>query len=100
MTLTAPTLTTHPTPSVMQVAWGAVSRLDSPVVEGGSRPGKPRYIGVNSTIPQECKPTRVLDGVSLLAAEGTKSAGQAAASTWQHRILAAAAGLLGAAVVL
>lgn len=66
---------------------------------GGSKPGKPRYIGVNSTIPQECKPTRVLDGVGLLA-EGTKSAAQAAANNWQQRLLAAAAGVLGAALVL
>lgn len=78
-----------------EVAWGTVRRLDSAVLVGASRPGKPRYIGVNSTIPQECKPTRVLDGAGAGAGAGTtKSAAQGAAANLLAAVAAAGLALL------
>jgi hypothetical protein len=76
---------------LLQVAWGSVRRLDSVVVVGAARAGRPRYIGENSTIPQECKPTRVLDGSGLSSPTTTKSAAQdsTAASLWQSLLVAA-----------
>lgn len=84
---------------LLQVAWGTVRRLDSAVVVGAARAGKPRYIGENSTIPQECKPTRVLDGSSLSTVTTTKNAaqGSTAAGLWQSLLVATVA--LAAAVL-
>lgn len=79
-----------------EVSWATVRRLDSAVLVGSQRPGKPRYIGENSTIPQECKPSRVLDG-SGLATAASKSAAQGLAAGWRQSWLA---GVLAAAVAV
>lgn len=82
---------------VLQVAWGTVRRLDSAVIVGSPRGAKPHYIGLNSTIPQECKPTRMLDGAGSGAGAGAgtaKSAAQGAAASLIAAVAAAGVALL------
>ncbi|KAF8061337.1 lmf2 [Scenedesmus sp. PABB004] len=50
--------------------WAAVPRLDAPVVIAPDEPGpraKARVLGVNSTLPQECRPSRVVGAGGALA---------------------------------
>jgi hypothetical protein len=82
-----------------------VPRKDAPVVLGGNRPTpKPKIIGVNSTMAQECEPSRVLDASGAIApaaasepAPRRSAAGSAAAAS---SILAAAAAAAGLAALL
>lgn len=88
---------------MVQVAWATVPRKDSPVIVGAAKPGKPRYIGVNSSIPQECKPSRVLDASGMLTsinATSTKSAAGGMAASSMQAMLAAGLALLAAALAL
>jgi hypothetical protein len=79
-----------------------VPRKDAPVVVGGDKPiPKAKVIGVNSTMPQQCKPSRIVDGTGSSSApaaggEGAKKSGAAGAGAAGALWAAAAATLLAA----
>lgn len=83
-----------------------MERKDAPLVIGAPRPGKPRYIGVNATTPQECKPSRVLDGsgtpAGATAADTAKksAAGVTEASSTSQLVVAATFAAMFAAWLL
>jgi hypothetical protein len=98
------------------VDWSAVPRLDTPIVidpESDKPPAKGRIIGVNSTLTQQCTPTRAMDGAAAPAvtaadsmpvgapATATRSAAGSSRSGALHVMLAgaAAAVLAGVAVL-
>lgn len=72
------------------------------MIVGATKPGKPRYIGVNSSIPQECKPSRVLDASGMLTSINatTKSAAEGMAASSMQAVLATGLALLAAALAL
>lgn len=79
-----------------QVAWGTIRRKDAPLVIGSNRPGKPRYLGDNSTVEQQCKPTRVLDGAGGTTAAASEPAAKRSAA--QHAVFGFTQALLTAAL--
>lgn len=63
------------------VDWSGVPRLDSPIVidpESSSPPAKGRIVGVNSTLTQQCTPTRTASAAAVTAADGAPAAAAAA----------------------
>jgi hypothetical protein len=65
------------------VSWSAVPRLDAPIVidpESTSPPAKGRVIGVNSTLTQQCTPTRAMSGAPAVAAADSTTAGAPASA--------------------
>lgn len=100
--------------SAADVDWTAVQRLDTPVVidpDSDAPPAKGRIIGVNSTLTQQCTPTRAMlradgsaapavaaaDSSTAPASTATSAAGGSSSSALQVLVSGAAAAVLGLA---